>query len=193
MGKREMKNRLLYPLLNHYRIQIRYNKIEFLRFDKKYDEIRDNLKDIGDLDKSLRLMSLNMIEQNKMKSSYLSYKLIEDVLEKIRENRFIDFYNINTIYESHHEAYSQYFDKFHEFVKEMEDIFNFKNITNESIEQCKRSIFKYGQFDKIDLIDTEIELYNERIEIAATRLSKYIDDKEVNSLKVCVMGKHENE
>ena len=29
------------------------------------------------------------------------------------------------------------------------------------------------------VIDTEIEIYNERIEIAATRLSKYIDNKDL--------------
>ena len=78
-------------------------------------------------------------------------------------------------------------DKFSEYMDEMETTFNFDLITNESIEQMKRSIFNYGEFDNIDLIDTEIQMYTKRIDTAINCLSIFVD------VKACIMGKEKNE
>ena len=163
MGKRELKHRLLYPLINKDEINTRYDKIEYYR--DKYDNIRKYLTNIIDLDKSLRLLSLSEIEPNKLKTTFISYKLCLEILR----------------------ATSKTDDKFCKYMDEIETTFNFDLITNESIEQMKRSIFNYGEFDNIDLIDTEIQMYTKRIDTAINCLSTFMD------LKVCITGKDKNE
>lgn len=164
MGKRELQTRLLYPLVNKEEIESRYDKIEYYR--DKYENIRLYLTNIIDIDKSLRLLSLTDIEPNKLKSTYISYKLCAQIFTTI------DYKN----------------DSFVEFMKEMESMFQFDMITNEPLEQMKRSIFNYGEFDKIDIIDKEIVIYTERMNIALDILSSFTE-----SLKIGVVGKDKNE
>ena len=173
MGKREFKNRLLYPLLDVNKITKRYECIGDILKTNCYNDIRDNLKYINDLEKIIRLMSLQLLNPNKIASTNLSYEFVELVIRQIKEKDIFIYFN----------QYEKDIINFELYLIELRETFNFEIITNEPIEQMKRSIFKYGLFDKIDIVDKEIVLYSNRIDLICDKLSKFIDNKDTNSVK----------
>ena len=172
MGKRLLKNRLLYPSTDKNILQTRYDNIEYYLNDDYYKIIRNDLIQINDLDKSLRLMSLNMIQPYNFYSTYLSYNFVEKCLDKI------DNFNDND---------KSYILKFKTFMKEVNETFDFKNIKNIPIETIDRSIFTKHNFENIDDIDNDILEYDTHIHCIIHRLSKFIDDK--NDVIKCTDGK----
>ena len=172
MGKRLLKNRLLYPSTDKSILQTRYNNIKYYLNDDFYKIIRNDLMQINDLDKSLRLMGLNMIQPYNFYSTYLSYNFVEKCLDKI------DNFNDND---------KSYILKFKTFMKEVNETFDFKNIKNIPIETIDRSIFMKHNFENIDDIDNDILEYDTHIQSIIHRLSKFIDDK--NDVIKCTDGK----
>ena len=83
MGKRMFKDRLLYPLIDIQELETRYNCIEEFRKDKLYGFVQNDLSKIGDLDKSLRLMGVNILQPYQLYSSYLSYEFVKKVQKVI--------------------------------------------------------------------------------------------------------------
>lgn len=172
MGKRILKNRLLYPSTNKEIIQTRYDNIEYYLKEDFYKLIREDLYQINDLDKSLRLMGLNIILPYNFYSTFLSYEFVKKCLNKITELSDHDKNNIL---------------QYDNFMKEVKETFDFKKITNDPIEQIKRSIFLPKNFESIDDIDDEICEYDNYINKIITRLSKCIDDK--SDVIKCTDGK----
>ena len=140
-----------------------YKRTDNFREDKLYESIRDDLYQISDLDKVLRLMSLNIISPYNFYSAFLSYEFVTKLFRKL--HHLIDKKYMNDI------------DKFNLFMKEVKETIDFKKISNDPIEQIKRSIFHKNNFMAIDDIDEDILYYNNRIDIICNRLSKFIDDK----------------
>ena len=172
MGKRLLKNRLLYPSTDKDILNNRYKNIEFYIRDDFYKNIIDDLSQINDLDKSLRLMGLNMIEPYNFYSSYLSYNFVNKCFDKIDNLTDID---------------KSYILKFQIFMKETNEIFDFNKITNDPIINMGRSIFMPGNFETIDDIDRDILYLDRHIECISKRLGKCIDDK--NDVVKCTDGK----
>jgi len=172
MGKRLLKNRLLYPSTDKDVLQTRYDNIEYYKKDDNYKNITSDLMQINDLDKSLRLMGLNIIQPYNFYSTYLSYIFVNKCLNKIENLTDMD---------------KNYIEKFDFFMKELDETFNFKYITNDPIENIERSIFKKCNFEKIDDIDSDILEYDTHIKCIISRLSKCIDDK--NDVIKCTDGK----
>ena len=172
MGSRLFRSRLLYPSINVKTIQTRYDKIEHII--PHIDILRDKLKHITDLDKSLRQLSLKKITPSKIRSTYLSYKLVYSLFTEIETLQLTD-------------DYSQYFEiesQYKEYLEELETTFNFDKITNSSIEDYRYSIFNYGVFDKIDDIDSDIKDYTKKIENIRIQLCKFIDDTKTDVIKI---------
>jgi len=163
MGKRSLKDKLLYPLIDHIEIKNRYDMIERYRNNNFYIDIRNDLSQICDLDKTLRLMSLNMLVPYNLYSTYLSYEFVKKIFRKLKQDDIDEKYNIHL----------KNYDK---FMKELIDIFDFEKITNDSIENIRRSIFIKNNFEYIDNIDTDILYYDRHIQYICNRLSKFIDD-----------------
>jgi len=174
MGKRMFKNRLLYPLLDSNKINIRYNKVENFQIDKYYNEIRSELIHIQDLEKTVRLMSLDLIDPFHMVSTYLSYEYVDKVIDNIKNNSIYRLYK----------NYEEDIIIFKQFKIELKDIFNFENITNDPIHLIDRSIFNKGYNKDIDIIDNNIvELIN-NIKFIANKMCSYVDSYDSNSVKI---------
>ena len=165
MGKRMFKDRLLYPSINIEEIQNRYLCIEEFRKDGFYNSVQNDLSKIGDLDKSLRLMGLNLLQPYQLYSSHLSYEYVKKVIRKIMNADINNYYSEN--------KYRFFY--YENFMKEILETFNFKLFTNDPIEQIERSIFIKKNFEAIDDIDDDILYYNHHIDLIVDRLSKFID------------------
>lgn len=171
MGKRLLKNRLLYPSTDKDVLKSRYDNIEYYIRDDHYKIIRDDLYQINDLDKSLRLMALNILMPYNFYSTILSYEFVKKCLNKI-DNLVDDKKNI------------EIFDK---FMQDVRETFDFQKVTNDPIINIRRSIFKPNKFNDIDRIDSDILNLDCHIECICNRLSKFIDDK--NDVIKCTDGK----
>ena len=140
MGKRLLKNRLLYPSTDKDVLKSRYDNIEYYIRDDHYKIVRDDLYQINDLDKSLRLMALNILMPYNFYSTILSYEFVKKCLNKI-DNLVHDKKNI------------EIFDK---FMQDVRETFDFQKVTNDPIINIRRSIFKPNKFNDIDRIDSDI-------------------------------------
>ena len=171
MGSRLFRSRLLYPSINVETIQTRYDKIEHII--PYVDILRDKLRHITDLDKTLRQIS-KKITPGKMRSSYISYELVDSLFNEIK--------NINLS-----DDYLEYFEiesQFKTYLGELKSTFNFDKITNISLEDYRYSIFNYGIFDKIDDIDRDINDYTKKIDNIRVKLCKFIDDTKIDVIKM---------
>ena len=182
MGARCLKNRLLYPSLCIKTIQNRYQLIERFIKDKYYNTIRDHLKYISDIEKTLRLMSINKLSSLDLYSAYLSYEFVIKTFDCILNNSIEDIIDKNI------------YNKFLVFFKLIESTFDFDNITNLSNKNIVKSIFKTGYDSKLDDISIQNNKNIELIENIINRFStimegtgnndrqliKYIQDKDGN-------------
>lgn len=165
MGKREFTQRLMYPLLDYNEINNRYDKIEIFLKDDFYLNIRSNLSQIQDLEKIIRLMSLDMIEPYHIVSIYLSYEYVNKVINQIKCN------NIQKYYDN----YKNDVDSFLKFKKQLIETINIDNITNDSILNIQKSIFVKGYNKEIDDIDNLISIINNNIKLLSIKLSSFIE------------------
>jgi DNA mismatch repair protein MutS len=179
MGKRMFKDRLLYPLLNKDKINERYNIIENFRKDKYYENIRDYLKNIQDLEKTLRLISLDMIEPYSLLSCSLSYEYVNKLIECINNNDIKKYYK----------NYDKDILKFTDFREYLNKTFNFNNIYNAGIYKLERSIFVKGLYGDLDIHDDELTNINNHMNIISDRLSLILDANASNSVKIANINK----
>lgn len=161
MGSRIMKNRLLYPSVDNNIIQERYDMIQSLIENKHYDNIREYLRYISDIEKTLRLMSINKLTPNDLYSSYLSYEFVNKSISYILENKLL---NIDT----------KLYDKYKEYYNKLDESFEFTNIVNTS-KSLEKSIFKRGYDNKLDEISIKNDEYIVLIERLCYRFSNIIE------------------
>jgi DNA mismatch repair protein MutS len=179
MGKRMFKDRLLYPLLDKDKINERYNIIENFRKDKYYENIRDYLKNIQDLEKTLRLISLDMIEPYSLLSCSLSYEYVNKLIECINNNDIKKYYK----------NYDKDILKFTDFREYLNKTFNFNKIYNASIYKLETSIFVKGLYEDLDIYDDELTNINNHMTIISERLSLILDANASNSIKIANINK----
>ena len=161
MGKRLLKNRLLYPLTDIDLINERYNKIELFIKNNFYDNIRNNLKYISDIEKLTRLMGIGELQPYGLLSLYLSSEYISIVCKLIRPNSIYDFY----------EKYDKHIDNYLKFIDEIKHIFNFKNITNIPITNTEKSIINKGYDENLDFLIIRIEELKNILKFICDKLS----------------------
>lgn len=175
MGKRTFKDRLLYPLIDKKKIKERYDIIELYRKDKYYNNVREYLKNIQDLEKSLRLMSLDLLQPYDLLSMYLSYEYVNKLLINIKKSEIYNYYKND---------YSNSINEFNNFMNYIKNIFNFNNITNNSISKHENTIFNKNNYKDIDIIDENIININTIMENISTIFTKIIDNNSNDFIKL---------
>jgi len=173
MGKRLFKEKLLYPSINIDEIKKSYNCIEICRKDKFYEELIKKLKYVSDLEKSLRFMGLFLLSPYDLYSTYLSYGYVNDICRIIKNNDIWKYYN----------NYEETIEIFNEYYNKIKDTFKFDNINNVPILSMEYSIFNRTIISELDEIEDEIVMYKDHFNHICTRLSEFIDNKKVNSIK----------
>ena len=161
MGTRLMKNRLLYPSICIETINKRYANISKCVEKERYKEIREFLRYISDIEKTLRMMSINKLTPYELYSSYLSYEFVNKTCEWIINN---DIFYIDK---------NQYY-KYKEYYNDIESSFEFNNITN-NVKSVERSIFKKGYDEELDEISEKNDYYIDLIEKICYRFSNIIE------------------
>lgn len=88
MGKRNLKQRLCAPFTNSQIIQKYYDQTEKILELNLWDDIRGYLKEISDLDKLFRKMSIKYIQPYELYSIYKSLQNVVDIIQLIVKTDF---------------------------------------------------------------------------------------------------------
>ena len=88
MGKRNLKQRLCAPFTNLKTIQNHYNQTEKMLELGLWEDIRGYLKEISDLDKLFRKMSIKYIQPYELYSIYKSLQNIIKIIELVLKSEF---------------------------------------------------------------------------------------------------------
>ena len=167
MGRRLLKERLLYPSIKPEIIQDRYEQIKLFQKDKFYESIIDKLSTITDLEKLLRKMGLGLLTPNEFFTCHISYEFVKKIIPLIFDNKALFNY-----YEKYHNDITV----FNEFLKEINDTFLFTNFNcNTTPAHKERKIFKDGINEKLDECDNLIEENIKNLDYISKRLSKLLD------------------
>ena len=168
MGRRLFKDRLLYPSVDREIIEKRYDYIDIFRSGHRYETIHNELKKVGDLEKSLRKMGLGLLQRGDFYSDTLSFEYVSNFVETMKDN-FSDTYDIKLC--------SPYI----EFYKECKCLFQFHNLTQ--FGNLERSILVYGINFELDKYDEDTMKYHSHLLSIGNRLSQLLDGSE-NSIKL---------
>ena len=167
MGRRLLKERLLYPSIKPDIIRDRYEQIKLFQKDKFYENIIDNLSTITDLEKLLRKMGLGLLTPNEFFTCHISYEFVKKIIPLIFDNKALFNY---------YEKYHRDINVFNEFLKDINDTFLFSNFNcNTTPAHKERKIFKDGINEKLDECDNLIEENINNIDYISKRLSKILD------------------
>jgi DNA mismatch repair protein MutS len=172
MGRRLLKERLLYPEIDQDIIENRYNQIEILRNNKQYEHFIDYLSKIADLEKYNRLMSLELLKPNDFYLCYLSYDFIQLLLSKI--NEYPEIWN----------SYNKYHNdilKWKDYYAEIDSIFEWENFGKTTI-MNEKSLFKNTYSSEMDEITNQIELIHLKYKLICKRFSNILSTD--NSVKL---------
>ena len=168
MGRRLFKERLLYPSIIPNIINKRYDFIELFQNNGLYNNIIPILRKVSDLEKSLRLLGLDLLQPNEFYSDSLSFEYINKVLKILEEEKTIlsKFDVFNTI------------NQYNDFYNYIHNTFIFQNfsITN----NLEYSFLKEGINLNLDMYNRLTSEYYSKLVLTSKRLSKLLDNTETS-------------
>ena len=173
MGRRLLKERLLYPSIKPDIIKNRYKLIKIFQKDKFYEKVRDKISPIGDLEKLLRKMGLGLLTPNEFFTCHISYEFVKQLIPILQGNEDLNEDYICFSYDITNFCY---------YLEEIDNTFLFNNFNcNTTPSHKERKIFKDGINDKLDECDNLIELNIKKLDYISKRFSKILDIE--NSVK----------
>ena len=164
MGRRFLKKRLTYPLIDYNEINKCYQDTEDVINNDHYINIRSNLIEISDIERLERKMSLYILQPCELLDFINSYKSIKNILEYVIENKLI---NINVIK----------FDKINKFIDMCDKTFIYEQLKIQNLTDMQKSIFVENICMEATIIENEINDQLFFIDNLQEQLSLVIDEK----------------
>jgi DNA mismatch repair protein MutS len=163
IGKRYFKETLLNPVCDIVKINDKYENIEIMLLtyndkEKIYDILRNNLKNICDLERYFRKIYLLKLQPSDFYNIYNSLKHFLEIIKFINEFNKIDsrFNKFNSLNNSR-----ELLDLLHF----LENNLNLQNIQNYNLDNINGHIFKKGVYNEIDdlqkNLDDNIDYFHE--------------------------------
>ena len=159
-GSRLLKERLLYPSINPDILTLRYDRIEQLIDPPNHLRLKNEIRYITDLDKSLRKMGIDMMEPDNFIATISSYTYVKRAINILQENNLMNHY---TEFESD-------ICKFHDFYDEIQKTFQVNNLSD-----SKQPYFKRGVHENMDqLYNSTNDIYH-KLHLIQERLSNILE------------------
>jgi DNA mismatch repair protein MutS len=166
VGRRFLKNRLSYPLISEKDLNKNYDDIDSVLQKNIYQNIQILLKEICDIERIERKLSLSMIQPSELSDfidSYVSIKTIIESLDKTLHHNFIP-----------KKKYNKQLDKFLEYFK---TIFNKDELKKQNLTSITKSFFNSKIYPEIDKIEEELDCQMNFMTNLNNILSELIDEK----------------
>lgn len=167
MGRRLLKERLIYPLIDKNELNKEYNYIDFLQKSDIYLNIENKLKGIPDLERLERKISLNLIQPYELYDYICSFILTSQIIEILNSN------NLNDISKS----FDLDMTKLANLIKKLTDIFNLDELRKQNLSDINRNFFNNNIYTEIDNLINDLNISNTFMDKLCIELSKYIDTK----------------
>lgn len=170
MGRRLLRDKLICPIINPDELNKIYDCNDEFISNNLYINVENHLKDISDIERLERKMSLSLIHPYELYQLYNSYKNIYDIIEIIKKTKKVKSYipkkDIIKI--------------FLEFIEEIEKTFILDELKKHNYKEINTNIFPKGKYNDIDLLIDQIGISNNFMDKLCITLSKLIDGKENN-------------
>ena len=170
IGRRELRYRLLNPIVNPDMLEQRYNKTELLL--DKYTYLEEFLNDIYDLERLTRKMLLNLLEPYEFYNLHISYLSINKLFDYLKDNK-LDLFLPN----------QETISIFKQFQNEYQNKLNLDEVSKYNLNNISSSIFKCNIYPEVDSIIEENNNINLYFEKACNYFSNLIE-KNSNFAKI---------
>ena len=149
MGKRNLRQRLCAPYTDYKTIKSYYDLTEKMLQLGLWEEIRSYLKEISDLDKLFRKLSIKFIQPYELYSIYESMQNIVKIIEILTKSDFKqDLFNM---------LEKSKIKKFVNAINEIEKKFSIEKLKINNLVEVKESFYLQGIYKDLDNISDEIE------------------------------------
>ncbi len=145
MGRRYLRETLINPIIDPKELTLRYEIIEKLSLDDFYLQIDEHLKQVQDIERLHRKISLESLHPCDFVNLHHSYLRIEEII-KLLQNSDLKFMVSQKMYE-----------QFKEFQKEYYKIVNLDEAQKYLMTSIETSIFQKGVRKSVDKIQVEID------------------------------------
>ena len=149
MGKRVLRNRLCAPFTNQENIQLYYDRTEKVLNLGIWENIRSYLKEMADLDKLFRKLSIKYIQPYELDSIYKSLQNAAKIIELCVKSEFK-----NDLFEIFSKSNIKLLEK---SINWIENKFNIPQLKLSNLNDNKISFYQSGIYDDLDKLVEQIE------------------------------------
>ena len=144
IGKRFFSESLLNPLTNTDEINKKYNEIELMLKEKRYEIVRNELKNICDLERFFRKIYLNKLSPFEFFSIYSSINIIISIFDKFTQYSpsYMDFFKYIDIEKENSKLI------LNKFLNYIDDNLNINKVDGINFENINAYIFKENENNK---------------------------------------------
>lgn len=147
IGKRYLKEILLSPIVCPKLLEKRYDLIENMIKDNIFSEIEELLKDIMDIERLQRKLSLKMLHPTEFYNLHHSYQAIRKLIKYVKGKKEL----------THMLPNKKDMDKFYKFIIEYKNVFNLEEMNKYLVNDITGSFLEEGYCAEIDEIQDEID------------------------------------
>lgn len=177
MGKRYIKMRLISPYTDVETLTDIYDTVDCLLADSWYTKIEGSLKNINDIERMYRKVTLNVLHPIQMVDMINSLNAVEELFGRIKTNKNLSEHIkvgklIGTV-----KKLNQYLDKNIDCDKAKQH----------TLSDLKENIFKEGIYPELDNLQEKIGLGHDVMEELLDKLNDLIPDGKINNGKKIVL------
>jgi len=163
LGRRYLKDRLTYPLISEKDLNKCYNDTESVLEGNLYQNIQILLKEVCDIERLERKISLNNIQPSEFADFINSYISIQCIIETMNELKL--------------NPKKKYIKYLTEFLNYVETTFNKDELKIQNLTDIKKSFFVSGYDTQIDKLEEELDCNINFFTNLNDSLSELIDEK----------------
>lgn len=163
IGKRLLNYRILNPITNVIELEKRYEMVEYIINNQKMEPLEKILKNICDLERLHRKISLKMLQPHEFFTLTYSYKNILELFDIISDKHSLFHINENLIR------------SYNEYINYYENIFNMDELSKCGLSNINQSFFNIGIYEEIDIIQNKINEIKKYFQDTLFYLSNFIE------------------
>lgn len=165
MGRRYLKNQLICPLINKENINDRYKMIKYIIKNDQFKNNNDLLKNIPDIERMLRKISIGNIHPIDM------FNYINGIKYAYNMIYYIDIKN-----EKYGKIKNTILTKIYEYINILNNTFNYDELGKYLINDITGGIFKTGLYLNIDQLLEEKKIFQEYIYVLCDSFNKLLNE-----------------
>ena len=163
IGRRYLKQSLLYPILDKNILNERYDQIEYFQKDRLSEKCRTHLTKVLDIEKYHRKINLGIILPQEFYNFHISYHNLLTISEILKLDISNNIKNIIAYYSN---------------------IFKLDILNRQKLNNFDTSVFNTNIYPELDILQLEYDNYKTKLNNIRHKLSWYIDKNNKDVIKI---------